>query len=156
MLCSSMPSRTLTPINLYNPLLNSLQLQQNNSFLYVDIDDTYIKIAGIDREYDDATGLDKFTNESDDVLLVLSHSPLAFDQFSENDRIFMFAGDTHGGQIKLPLWVYKLFGYEKNVKYNYGMFKKGNKRMFVSRGIGTSHLKFRLFAPPEIAVIEFK
>ena len=128
-----------------------------NSSQEIKIDDQVIQIAGIDEGYD---GLADFKNMDDIVdnntpLLVLSHSPLAFDNFSDQDRIFMFAGDTHGGQVKLPLWLFKLFGYEKNVKYNYGLFQKENKNMYVTRGIGTSHFRFRLFCKPEIVVFRF-
>jgi predicted MPP superfamily phosphohydrolase len=128
-----------------------------NASQEINIDDQVIRIAGIDEGYSD---LDDFKDidgivDKNSFVLVLSHSPLAFDNFSRKDRIFMFAGDTHGGQVKFPLWLFKLFGYEKNVKYNYGLFQKGNKAMFVTRGIGTSHFRFRLFCPPEIAVIEF-
>ncbi len=119
-----------------------------NSSQEIKIGDQVIKIAGLDEGYDNI-------GDMDSPVLVLSHSPLAFDNFSGKDRIFMFAGDTHGGQVKFPLWLFKLFGYEKNVKYNYGLFQSKNKTMYVTRGIGTSHFRFRLFCPPEVAVIQF-
>ena len=128
-----------------------------NSSHKITIDGQDIKIVGIDEGYDDG---DEFKVKDDiekgkSLELVLSHSPLAFDIFSRKDRIFMFTGDTHGGQVKLPVWLFKLFGYEKNVQYNYGLFQKGDKTMYVTRGTGTSHFRFRLFCPPEIAVIRF-
>ena len=128
-----------------------------NSSQNIHMDSKVVKIAGIDEGYDDLKEFEKMTDLTDpeSLLLVLSHSPLAFDKFSDKDRIFMFSGDTHGGQVWLPLWVYKLFGYKKNVKYNYGLFQDGNKTMYVTRGIGTSHFRFRLFCPPEIVVFRF-
>jgi predicted MPP superfamily phosphohydrolase len=127
-----------------------------NSSHDININDDIIKIAGMDEGYDDP-GFFKENNKFDNnsLLLVLSHSPLTFDQFSDKDKIFMFAGDTHGGQVKSPLWLFRFLGYKKNVKYNYGLFHKGHKTMYVTRGTGTSHFKFRLFCPPEIAVFEF-
>ena len=127
-----------------------------NSSHKININDDIIEIAGMDEGYDDP-GFFKEKSRLDDnsLLLVLSHTPMAFDKFSDRDNVFMFAGDTHGGQVKFPLWLFKLLGYQKNVKYNYGLFHKGNKTMYVTRGTGTSHLKFRLFCPPEIAVFEF-
>lgn len=128
-----------------------------NSFQELNIGDHVIKIAGIDDGYDKLDDYKAMVDSTDQngLLLVLSHSPLAFAEFSSKNKVFMFAGDTHGGQIKLPLWLFKLFGYEKNFKYNYGLFQKGNKTMYVTRGIGTSHFRFRLLCPPEIAVIQF-
>lgn len=127
-----------------------------NSSHEININDDIIKIAGMDKGYDDS-GLFKENHKLDNnsLLLVLSHTPMNFDEFSDKDKIFMFAGDTHGGQVKLPMWLFRFLGYKKNVKYNYGLFKKGNKTMYVTRGTGTSHFKFRLFCPPEIAVFEF-
>lgn len=126
-----------------------------NSSQKINIEGKVIRLAGLDEGCDDDFEKLDIFEDKNSYLLVLSHSPLAFDKFSNEDKIFMFAGDTHGGQVKLPLWVFRLFGYEKNVKYNYGLFRKGNKIMYVTRGIGTSHFKFRLFCPPEIAVIQF-
>ena len=127
-----------------------------NSSRKININGDIIEIAGMDEGYDDPGFFRKNGNLDDtSLLLVLNHSPLAFDIFSDRDSIFMFAGDTHGGQVRLPLWLFKLLGYEKNVKYNYGLFHKGSKTMYVTRGTGTSHFKFRLFCPPEIALFEF-
>ena len=128
-----------------------------NSSQEILINDQVVKIVGIDEGYDDIDELkavDDIENGKS-LELVLSHSPFAFDMFSRKDRILMFAGDTHGGQVKLPVWLFKLLGYEKNVQYNYGLFQKGDKTMYVTRGTGTSHFRFRLFCPPEIAVIRF-
>ena len=67
----------------------------------------------------------------------------------------MLAGDTHGGQLPLPAWFWRLVGYEKNARYSQGMFRDGRKRMYVTRGIGTSHLPLRLFRRPEVVVLHF-
>jgi uncharacterized protein len=123
----------------------------------ITVGEQVVKIAGIDGEYDDLTEFKKIKDMADQntPLLVLSHSPFAFDKFSSKDRVLMFSGDTHGGQVSLPSWLFKLLGYEKNVKYNYGLFQEGKKNMYVTRGIGTSHFRFRLFCPPEVAVFRF-
>ncbi len=128
-----------------------------NSSQKILIGSQVVKIAGIDEGYDELKEFEDMVDLSDPglPLLVLSHSPLIFDKFFDKDKIFMFSGDTHGGQVRLPLWLYKLFGYEKNVKYNYGLFQEGEKTMYVTRGIGTSHFRFRLFCQPEIVVFRF-
>jgi uncharacterized protein len=43
----------------------------------------------------------------------------------------------------------------KNASYSQGYFKKGDAKMYVSRGIGTSHIPIRLFIKPEIVVLHF-
>lgn len=87
--------------------------------------------------------------------IVLSHSPLQFDQLNENQEQLMLAGDTHGGEIPLPAWLWEMLGYEKNVRYSEGVFERGRTKMIVSRGLGTSHLPVRFLRPPEIVVLHF-
>jgi uncharacterized protein len=88
--------------------------------------------------------------------IVLSHSPLVFDLIDDNQNVLVLAGDTHGGQIPLPSWLWRLLGYEKNAKYEQGWFEKGNKKMYVTRGVGTSHFPMRFLRRPEITVFHFQ
>lgn len=88
--------------------------------------------------------------------IILSHSPLSFDLLDRNQELIVLAGDTHGGQVPLPSWLTELFGYEKNSRYNYGLYESGRKKMFVSLGVGTSHVPVRLFRQPEIVVYHFE
>jgi predicted MPP superfamily phosphohydrolase len=92
----------------------------------------------------------------DITAIVLSHSPLAFDIFGSEERVLILAGDTHGGQNPLPSWFWRLMGYDKNAKYEQGWFVEGKKKMYVSRGIGTSHIPIRIFRPPEVTVFHFE
>ncbi len=128
-----------------------------NDMKTINIDGQVVTIAGIDEEYQDIDLLSIIDDIQDQssFFLLLSHSPLVFDKLSRKKQIFMFSGDTHGGQIPMPKWVFRIFGYQKNVKYNYGLFNIQKNYMYVSRGIGTSHFRFRLFCPPEIAVVHF-
>jgi uncharacterized protein len=122
-----------------------------NSFELISLPDGDICFYGIDN------------NESEEVekidmkgpTIVLSHSPLEFDTVDNKRDVLMLSGDTHGGQVPLPGWFWRLAGYEKNAKYNQGLYKEGRKTMYVSRGIGTSHIPFRLFERPEVVVIKF-
>lgn len=91
----------------------------------------------------------------DAPVIFLSHSPLAFDHVDEDRELFVLAGDTHGGQIYLPTRLWRLLGSEKCARYNQGLFRKGSKRMYVSRGIGTSHLPLRILRRPEVVVLHF-
>jgi len=88
--------------------------------------------------------------------IVLSHSPLVFDLIDSAQDILVLAGDTHGGQIPLPSLLWKLLGYEMNARYEQGWFEEGKKKMYVSRGIGTSHFPIRFMRRPEITVFHFE
>ena len=89
--------------------------------------------------------------------IVLSHSPLVFDLIDSNQDVLVLAGDTHGGQVPLPSWLWKLLGYEKNTtRYEQEWFEEGKKKMYVNRGVGTSHFPIRFMRPPEITVFHFQ
>ncbi len=120
-----------------------------NSKIDIVLEKETVTIAGIDEGYEDGDA---------DIAcadIVLSHSPLFFGEIESNDEILILSGDTHGGQIPLPSWLWDLLGYEKNARYDHGLYKEENKMMYVSRGIGTSHVRFRLFRRPEVVVLHF-
>jgi hypothetical protein len=108
-----------------------------------------VSITGIDDNNEDKAIVIVGAN------IVLGHSPLSFDKIESEDEVLMLCGDTHGGQIPLPSWLWDILGYEKNARYNHGFFKESKKAMYVSRGIGTSHIRFRLFRRPEVVVLHF-
>jgi predicted MPP superfamily phosphohydrolase len=115
-------------------------------------------IAGVDGEGDYFFSSDKsFAHlEGKIPTIILSHNPLNFDLIKDDRNLLMLAGDTHGGQVPLPNWLFSIMGYKKNALYSQGLFEKGQKKMFVSHGIGTSHLPIRFFRPPEVVVFHFK
>jgi len=88
--------------------------------------------------------------------IILSHSPLNYELVGIDRDVLILAGDTHGGQIPLPKWLFSAMGYTKNARYNEGYFQNGGKKMYVSRGIGTSHVPIRLFRRPEVVVFHFQ
>jgi uncharacterized protein len=87
--------------------------------------------------------------------VVLTHSPIPFERFEPERDALVLAGDTHGGQVPVPGWLWSLLGYEKTASFSHGFFQKGKSLMYVSKGVGTSHLQFRLWRRPEIAVFHF-
>lgn len=120
-----------------------------NSKTDIGLEEDKVIIAGIDKEYDDEV------NDITGADIILTHNPISFDEIENKDEVMVLSGDTHGGQIPLPSWFWGFLGYEKNAKYNHGLFKDGQKVMYVNRGIGTSHIRFRLFRRPEVLVLHF-
>ncbi len=108
-----------------------------------------ILIGGMEKDEDE--GLLSVTSPS----IILSHSPLLFDELENSSNILMLSGDTHGGQVALSAWLWRMIGYEKAAKYSHGLYREGQKMMYVSKGIGTSHIPIRLFRPPEVVVLHF-
>lgn len=129
-----------------------------NSIEQMPIEGETLQIVGVEYESDSRTvdGSGKRPNVGEEgASIVLSHSPLLFDELSENEGVLVLAGDTHGGQLWLPNRLWSLLGYEKNAKYSQGLFNKGNNQMYVSRGVGTSHVRFRLMSRPEVVAVHF-
>ena len=92
--------------------------------------------------------------------LILSHQPQIFDWFQKGAVPFsalILSGHTHGGQVRLPFFP-TLFAPGQGIlpKYGDGWYQRtdGKVKLFVSRGVGATHFPFRLFNPPEVAVIE--
>jgi len=129
-----------------------------NSYDKVELPGGFIWIGGMDRESERPYSSDKklLPNKMGGAAVILSHNPLAFDLLNEHQSVLMLSGDTHGGQIPLPSWLWRILGYEKTARYTQGLFENGRKKMFVSRGIGTSHIPIRLFRPPEVVVLHFR
>jgi uncharacterized protein len=122
-----------------------------NSSEIISFNEGYIHVYGIDN-----TGSEEDKKiEIKNPAIILSHSPMEFELVDDNRDILMLSGDTHGGQIPLPSWLWRFIGYEKNALYNHGLYKAGHKTMYLSRGIGTSHIPFRFFRRPEVVVIRF-
>lgn len=99
--------------------------------------------------------------KEDVTRIIACHSPdtvpgrIREEDLREND-IFL-CGHTHGGQIRLPFFgAFHTSTYSgKKLEKNWYIHKKTHARMFVSSGIGTTFIKVRLFAPPEIVLLEF-
>jgi predicted MPP superfamily phosphohydrolase len=135
---------------------NSVRFLKDSSEL-IRFPEGTLRIEGVDAEGGNMFNPRKVLVSLDEDIpsIILSHTPLNFDLISDNSDVLMLAGDTHGGQIPLPGWLFRVLGYKKNAYYNQGLFEKGQKKMFVSRGIGTSHLPIRLFTPPEVVIFHF-
>ncbi len=87
--------------------------------------------------------------------IVLAHSPEIFDEASEFGFDLLLSGHTHGGQIFLTKYLRKIFPLEASLEFIEGFFQKGKLLMYVSRGIGTSYVPFRLGVKPEITFFKF-
>ena len=104
-------------------------------------------------------------NEEHHFLLI--HSPLLQEtvkteivninkERSQSDKLniqYIFAGHTHGGQIRLPGYVPVLPG--KSGRYVNGWYNDHPPYLYVSKGFGTSTLPLRLFARSEVTIFNY-
>lgn len=86
-------------------------------------------------------------------VILLSHTPDVIEEVPVSVNLTL-AGHLHGGQVVFgrPLVTPSKFG----TKYAYGLFDVEGRKLFVTRGLGTSILPVRFNCFPEIVVIEFE
>ncbi len=92
----------------------------------------------------------------EDFTLVVYHYPERIDVASEYGADLMLAGDTHGGQVRLPLLGSMVFTQLDN-PYIMGKYVVGETTLYVSRGLGMQGgiwPRIRLNCPPEMVVVE--
>jgi uncharacterized protein len=83
--------------------------------------------------------------------VLLAHRPTAFDQVLGQDVALTLAGHTHGGQLSLPFEGPGLA--HLTYRRPRGHYVEGRQHRYVSRGIGSVGLPFRLNSPPEVTLI---
>lgn len=68
----------------------------------------------------------------------------------------ILTGGTHGGQIYLPWLSERLFGVSLPAggRLLRGLGHVNGTPVYLTRGVGTAHVPARLFAPPEISVLQ--
>jgi hypothetical protein len=90
---------------------------------------------------------------SDAPVVLLAHDPDNFDEAIEAGVNLLLVGHTHGGQIGIPFLVEKSKKANKS-PFMRGLFVRGRTKMYVNRGIATTHVPIRFFNRPEITVIK--
>jgi predicted MPP superfamily phosphohydrolase len=85
--------------------------------------------------------------------LLLSHNPDVFPVAASQGFDLTLAGHTHGGQVTLEMIHPALNPVRFMTEYVHGLYSKGDRSIYVTRGIGTIGVPLRLGATPEIAII---
>lgn len=89
--------------------------------------------------------------------VLIAHNPAFFDSYAAWGADLTLSGHVHGGIMRLPFLggvlstSLRLFP-----KYDGGMFEKGQKKMIISRGLGSHTVPLRLFNPAELVVIDLE
>jgi predicted MPP superfamily phosphohydrolase len=123
----------------------------------VDINGERIWIAGIEDMW---TRRPNFMQALADVpdgapVLALTHNPDIFVKSPETINC-LFAGHTHGGQVRLPVVGTLIVPSDFDSRFVQGHIIESGKHMFVSSGIGTSVAPIRFCVPPEISVVKLE
>lgn len=86
--------------------------------------------------------------------VLLAHNPRVIHLASRNSVSLVLSGHTHGGQVNLPLLGTVYGRSPERLRYKIGWDRMGTTQIYVSRGIGTIVLPWRLRCPAEITHLE--
>lgn len=90
---------------------------------------------------------------NDELSILLAHNPDYFDAYADWGADLTLSGHNHGGIVRIPFLggvispQVALFP-----KYSGGCYKKDDKYMILSRGLGSHTIPLRLFNTPELIV----
>jgi predicted MPP superfamily phosphohydrolase len=88
-------------------------------------------------------------------VVLLAHEPDNFDEAIGAGVNLLLVGHTHGGQIGIPFLIKKSNSANKS-SFMSGLFDAGKTKMYVNRGIATTHIPVRFFNRPEITLLEVR
>ncbi|WP_293382248.1 metallophosphoesterase [Phenylobacterium sp. SCN 70-31] len=84
--------------------------------------------------------------------IVLTHWPDTFPGIP--DRIALtLAGHSHCGQVNLPFVGRPVLPSPGSARWPCGVYREGERQLYVTGGVGTSILPVRFRAPPEIVIV---
>lgn len=88
-------------------------------------------------------------------LLVMSHTPDNVYDLAALGAEAIFAGHTHGGQIRLPLAGAVIIPSDYGRRFDLGHFKVDGADLFVSAGVGADHPALRIYCNPDLVEVDF-
>ncbi|MEO0500918.1 MAG: metallophosphoesterase [Pseudomonadota bacterium] len=111
-------------------------------------------IAGVDDEFSGHADVEcTFGQASASPMLVLTHSPDVIPRLPPEPRL-VFAGHTHCGQIRFPVVGAPAYMSKYGDRFSCGHIVEDGRDIFVSAGLGTSLLPFRLGAVPDVWLVQ--
>ncbi|NQV11895.1 metallophosphoesterase [Candidatus Uhrbacteria bacterium] len=136
-----------------------LNVLRNRSVEVATNDGNNVDIAGIDDIWYTPSLASAFEGVDDDTFTILiAHNPDVILEDETTDADLVISGHTHGGQIRLP-WIGPVppLPTKLGQKYDVGLFDFGDaNKLFITRGVGETGPRARLFNPPTIDVLHIK
>lgn len=118
-------------------------------------DNVPILIAGIDYENENIESTINYLDEHNIYSILLIHQPDFIDNFDYHKFTLILAGHSLNGYINIP--TIKNFFIETGAKKYYeNYYKLENTELFVSNGLGTKNLRFRILNKPSFNFYRIK
>ncbi len=116
-----------------------------------------VAVVGLDDPWTGAPDIERALRAADgaDVLLAISHSPDAVPLLAHASVRLVLAGHTHGGHVALPGSRPLVVPGTHGRRYPHGRHRLPDGAvLLVSRGVGGIEVPVRLFAPPDVLVVD--
>lgn len=141
-------NKDLESDSFYDLITNSgFTLLNNEAKLIYNNDDEPIELVGI-------SNINNKIELTDNYKIALIHKPDDFDNIKNDNYNIVMAGHNHGGIIRLP-FLGGLINIEGAKKYHNDYYEIDNSKLYVSSGLGTSNINFRMFNQPSINLYRF-
>lgn len=115
-------------------------------------------IGGVDDGLMGKPDIDRAMSGAPDdaIRILIAHEPELADRVTAEHRIHLqISGHSHGGQIRLPGWGPILLP-RMGRNYHTGLNRAPHCLVYTTRGLGMSHLPFRVLCPPEVTLLTLK
>lgn len=116
-----------------------------------------VEVIGIDDQWT-GTRIETFQrldSSNAHTRIGLCHTPEGFPTLAGEQLHLFLAGHTHGGQVSSPWGPIYLPPGKHCRRFHSGFYEENGTSIFISRGVGTSEVPMRLFAPPDVALFDF-
>ena len=112
-----------------------------------------VELVGIRFWTRRARDIARLVRNAESTVILLAHDPRRLDEAAALKVSLVLSGHTHGGQVVLPG-----IGAVAAKKFPVvaGIGRRDNTSIFVSRGVGTVYVPYRLNCPPDVSVITLK
>lgn len=141
----------LNNIDTYKSILDDAKFNilDNASTLLFYKDKMPIKLSGITNTDNLSESLDISDNIDTALNIVLTHYSDNFNDLKNENIDLVLAGNSLHGQINIPFYG-GLIKFKGSSKYVNEYYKENDKELYISSGIGTNNINFRLFNKPSI------
>ena len=98
-------------------------------------------------------------NDPEKIRISLIHTPDAWvlSALARKNTDIVFAGHTHGGQVRLPFIGAIISGCNIKTRFASGLFYLHKMVLYISRGLGEGrYSQFRFYCPPEASIVSIK
>ena len=115
--------------------------------------DHKLELVGVRYWTRRARDIARLVRGADGTVVLVAHDPRRLEEAEALNIPLVLSGHTHGGQVLLP-GVGAIAARKFPVIAGAG--RRGDTAIFVSRGVGTVYVPYRLNCPPDVSVITLR